>query len=355
MDYIDQRIDPHKALMPIRTSGSSGQTLKFFIDQDYDQFRKAQFLRPYITNGQKMIDRVVSYTGRPRQRKKFFEYASLLREKQITSHLDPELHLEILRQIKPAIVRGYPSVLALIGTKILEQGPLVRYPRHIFTDSELLTPAMRRSIETAFRRKVVDIYGTLETDNIAYECEQHCGYHMAIDCVIMEFVENGRPVEPGAAGEIVCTVLENYAMPFIRYRLNDFGIYSAKPCSCGRQFPLMTGLQGRTHDYAVTRTGQRISSTTLLAEMDRFADSIDAFQIVQEDFDRFKLVLIPGKEYGRSVTEQIQSSFVSLFPDAVVRIAFSERLQQEGSGKVMPFKSLVGGDKAEMLSGHHES
>jgi phenylacetate-CoA ligase len=346
IDYIDQRIDSRKALIPIRTSGSSGQTLEFYIDRAYDQFRKAQFLRPYITNGQKMIDQVLTYTGQPRRHKKFSEYVALLREKQISSHLDPEIHLEILRKFQPTIVKGYPSVLALIGAKMIEHGPLVYYPRQIFTDSELLTPAMRRSIETAFRRQVVDIYGTLETDNIAYECNHHNGYHIAIDCVIMEFIENGRPVEPGSSGEIVCTVLENFAMPFIRYRLNDFGIYSAKPCSCGRPFPLMTGLQGRTHDYAITRTGRRISSTALLGEMDRFAGYIEAFQIVQEDFDRFRLILVPGKGYSRWVTEQIQSRFIRLFPGAVVHTAFSKRLHREGSGKVMPFKSIVRGREA---------
>jgi phenylacetate-CoA ligase len=349
MDYIDRRIDPKK-LIPIRTSGSSGQTLEFFIARSYDQFRKAQFLRPYITNGQRIIDRIVSFTGRPRQQKKIFECVSLLRERQISSHLDPEIHLEILRQEEPAVVRGYPSVLGLIGTKILEHGPLARFPRRIFTDSEWLTLTMRRTIETAFRRKVLDIYGTMETDNIAYECERHCGYHIAIDCVILEFIENGQPVEPGASGEIICTVLENLAMPFIRYRLNDFGTYSTTPCPCERPFPLMTGLQGRTHDYVVTKTGGRISSTILLAEVDRFASYVEAFQIVQEDFDLFTLNLIPKKQYNQSVAEQIQSRFISLFPDAVVRIALSESLHQEGSGKVMPFKSDIHGNKVDGLN-----
>jgi phenylacetate-CoA ligase len=346
MDYIDRRIE-QKALTSIKTSGSSGETLEFFVDRAYDQFRKAQFLRPYLTNGQRITDRILSFTGRPRLHKRFMEYALLLREKQISSHLDPQIHLEILRKFRPEVVRGYPSVLALIGAQIHGETQLLYPPRRIFTDSELLTPAMRRTIETAFNRKVVDIYGTMETDNIGYECEQHCGYHIAIDCVIMEFVENGKTVEPGAPGEIVCTVLENFAMPFIRYRLNDFGICAAKACSCGRAFPLMTGLQGRTHSYALTREGERVSSTTLLAEMDHFADYIKAFQIFQEDYNLFTLNLVPGKKYGRSVAEKILARFNNLFPGAVIRIALSERLCKEGSGKVMPFKSLVAGSRVE--------
>jgi phenylacetate-CoA ligase len=222
--FIDRRLNHHGDLIPIRTSGSSGQTLEFYIDRSYDQFRKAQFLRPYLTNGQKLTDRILTFKGQPQRDRRLFEWVGLLREQQIASHRDPALHLEILRRTQPSVLRGYPSVLALLGAKILASGPLDRYPRMIFTDSELLTPTLRRSIETAFKRSVIDIYGTLETDNIAYECERHCGYHIAIDAVILEFVADNRPVPSGVSGEIVCTVLNNYAMPFIRYRLNDFGI-----------------------------------------------------------------------------------------------------------------------------------
>lgn len=354
-DFIDQRLGSKEALIPIRTSGSSGQTLEFFIDHAYDQFRKAQFLRPYMTNGQRMTDRVLTFKGQPRRHRKYFELAALLREKQVSAHLNPESHLEILNRTKPAVVRGYPSVLALISAKMFANGRPGHCPRRLFTDSELLTPTLRRSIEAAFKRRVIDIYGTLETDNIAYECEHHQGYHIAIDAVVMEFVDNARPVQPGGTGEIVCTVLGNYAMPFIRYRLNDFGIYSTQPCSCGRSFPLMTGLKGRAHDYAVTREGKLISSTTLLGEMDRFAAHLEAFQIIQEDIDRFKMVLVPGKEYRETVADRIQSGFGRLFPEATIRIVRRERLHQEGSGKTMPFISRVSAAGAETVTKRNEN
>jgi phenylacetate-CoA ligase len=354
-DFIDQRLGSKEALIPIRTSGSSGQTLEFFIDHAYDQFRKAQFLRPYMTNGQRMTDRVLTFKGQPRRHRKYFEFAALLREKQVSAHLNPESHLEILNRMKPAVIRGYPSVLALISAKMSANGPPGHCPRRIFTDSELLTPTLRRSIETAFKRQVIDIYGTLETDNIAYQCEHHQDYHIAIDAVIMEFINNGRPVQPGVTGEIVCTVLGNYAMPFIRYRLNDFGIYSDQSCACGRSFPLMTGLKGRTHDYAVTLEGRLVSSTTLLGEMDRFAAYVEAFQIIQEDTGRFKMVLIPGKNYQETIADRIQSAFMRLFPEATIQIECRERLHQEGSGKIRPFISRVSAAGAETVKRRNES
>ncbi len=353
--FIDRRIKTPKALIPIKTSGSSGQTLEFYIDHAYDQFRKAQFLRPYLTNGQKLTDRVLTFKGRPRRAAKVFERIALLREQQVASHLDPALHLETLRRVKPSVVRGYPSVLALVGAKLLFSEPLARYPRRIFTDSELLTPTLRRSIEAAFKRRVIDIYGSLETDNIAYECEGRCGYHIAIDTVILEFIHNDRPVQPGVSGEIVCTVLENHAMPFIRYRLNDFGIGSSRPCTCGRSFPMMTGLIGRTHEYAVTREGKPISSTVLLGTMDRFAGEVKAFQIIQEQIDCFNLRLIPGADYRQSIAHRIKTCFKELFPGARVDIVVQDKLQHEISGKVMPFISRVKVRKAASVQRRDEN
>ncbi len=349
MMFIDRRLNDHKDLIPIRTSGSSGQTLEFYIHRSYDQFRKAQFLRPYLTNGQKLTDRILTFKGQPRSDRRIFELAGLLREQQISSHSDPARHLDILRRTKPSVLRGYPSVLALLGAKILASGPLDHYPRLIFTDSELLTQTLRRSIEAAFKRSVIDIYGTLETDNIAYECERHCGYHIAIDTIILEFIADNRPVPPGAPGEMVCTVLNNYAMPFIRYRLNDFGINASQLCTCGRSFPLMTGLVGRTHEYAITRKGQPVSSTILLSTMDRFAKDVNAFQIIQEDIDCFQLVVIPGAGYHQGVANQIQSCFRDLFPGARIHIVVRDRLQHDASGKIMPFVSRIDAHTTESI------
>ena len=61
----------------------------------------------------------------------------------------------------------------------------------IFTDSELLLPESRHNIKKAFKTETIDIYGTYETDNIAYECSHHEGYHITNDSVIMEFINNG--------------------------------------------------------------------------------------------------------------------------------------------------------------------
>ena len=62
-DHLISKKYVKKKLIPITTSGSSGMMLKFFIDNSFDQFRKAQFLRPYITNGKRLFDKTVVFSA----------------------------------------------------------------------------------------------------------------------------------------------------------------------------------------------------------------------------------------------------------------------------------------------------
>jgi phenylacetate-coenzyme A ligase PaaK-like adenylate-forming protein len=104
-----------------------------------------------------------------------------------------------LRTYRPDIIHGYPSSLVSLGSVILDKGLDVPGPRQVFTDS----------------------VGSFETENIAYECEHHQGCHVATDCVILEILKDGKPVAEGEDGEMVCTVLDNLAMPLVRYNLHD--------------------------------------------------------------------------------------------------------------------------------------
>ena len=96
-----------------------------------------------------------------------------LKEHQYYSGLAVEDQIDIIQQIRPKVMRGYGSTFQLIASKILENQIQIFSPKMIFTDSELLSPASRKIIESAFQTTVIDVYGTFETENIAYECSHH--------------------------------------------------------------------------------------------------------------------------------------------------------------------------------------
>lgn len=340
VEVIDRRINSPDRLLSIHTSGSSGITLRFLIDSQYDELRKAQFLRPYFSNGNKIFDRVVWFRARPTKGKRWFQRLGMLNEHQIYSGEAVQRQIQKLKQVKPHIIKGYGSVIALIASRAMEEKTELPSPRFIFTDSELLSTKTRQTIEQGFKTHVLDIYGTFETENVAYECCRHEGYHIAIDSVIMEFLKDGHPVQPGEEGEIVCTVLDNTTTPFIRYNLHDLGIYLDKKCSCGRGFPLMGILKGRTHDYAVKEDGSALSSLTIAGNLWVLSEYMHEFTIMQEAINRFELLVVPTTAYDEKGARLIKQAIWKDFPTADIQITLVERIDRDPSGKFCEFKTF---------------
>lgn len=345
---LDGRIGSIERLITVQTSGSSGVSLKFYIDRSYNQFRRAQYLRPYLTNGRKLMDRVVRLKNMEIPHKKWFQYIGLLPEYSIYSDSTLDDQLKMIKKINPSILQGYGSCFGLLASKILEDGISISKPRIVFTDSELLSEPLRRQIEKAFGAEVIDVYGTFETENIAYECAKHEGYHIASDCVIMEFIKDGKKVGPDEEGEIVCTVLDNWTMPFIRYNLHDAGSYTDKPCSCGRTFPLMNVIAGRTVDYAVCEGGHKKSPTTFLGRLVPLAEFTREYQIIQKEVKSFKVFVVPLREFDPEIERMIKENLWKVFPESTVDIQWVDKIGRSPSGKFRVFISEVG----EKISGN---
>jgi phenylacetate-CoA ligase len=339
--FLGNRIKNTKNLKHISTSGSSGNILNFFVDSKYNQLRKAQFLRPYVSNNIGLRNSVLWFRGRPETSKRLHQKIGFLNDHQYYSGLDPKVQLSIIQQMKPKVMRGYGSTFQLIASKILEEKIPVCSPKIIFTDSEILSTASRQKIESAFRTEVIDIYGTFETENIAYECRKHSGYHIAADCVIMEFLKDGAPVQPEEEGEIVCTVLDNLTFPFIRYNLHDLGMWLDKSCNCGRTFPLMGKITGRAHHLIKKPDRSEISSTSVISHMWNLGEYIHEYQIIQKAIDLFLIQIVPTKLYSENITKGIDNFMQKNFPYATVQIRKTDHIQREKSGKLLDFKNHV--------------
>ncbi len=328
-------------LIPVTTTGSSGIMLKFFIDNTYDQFRKAQFLRPYITNRRRPFDKTLVFSAPKPAGKKWFQHLGFMNDNRVYYNTDTFEQIVEIQKIKPSVIQGCASVLNLIALMIIDKNTSIPKPRLVFADSEVLTRNMRENIEKAFNTKVIDIYGTYETDNIAYECLYHEGYHIALDCVLMEFICDGRKAEPFEDAEIVVTVLNNFAMPFVRYNLHDIGAFSNKACTCGRTFPLLAKILGRSDNYLVTPDGKRLSFVNLGAYLHPLTKFVYEFQIIQEDISKFSVFLVPNNSFNDECKKIIVSIINKYFPGANIDIKIVPVIKREGAGKLMTFISKV--------------
>jgi phenylacetate-CoA ligase len=155
----------------------------------------------------------------------------------------------------------------------------------------------------------------------------------------MEFLKDGIPVRQNEEGEVVVTVLNNYAMPFIRYNLKDIASFCENSCSCGRTFPLINQIKGRTNDYMVSENGDKI--TYFNTYFKGLAPNVYEYQVIQQDLNSFIVLIVPGKSYkgeGENIFIPVIKKF---FPNSSIDIRLVPLIERPASGKFSAFKSMV--------------
>jgi phenylacetate-CoA ligase len=335
-------LDAPSKLVTIRTSGSTGEPFTFQVDQRHDQWRKAQCLRPYVSNGRRLRDKVLRLTAFPIQRTPWFSRLGLLRETQLHCSTEPRGVVAAWRRYAPDILQGYPADLRALAHYCLEAGePLRPAPRLIFSDSGLMLPDTRALIARAFGISATDIFGTFESDNTAFECAVHNGYHIASDSVILEIVQDGKPVRIGEAGELVVTVLGNRTSPFIRYNLKDIGRLSAQPCPCGLAFPLLSVIEGRANDLLRLPGGRTLGPSGALVLMTQFADAIIQYQLRQLAIGHFELFIVPSNRFAQLGPQPIIDALRSQLGAATIELRLVAAIAPDRSGKLRAFISQL--------------
>lgn len=275
------------------TSGSTGESLRFFTDRRALPYRKAAGLRSNQWTGWRLGERSVRLWGAQIDQAR----AAGLRGKlhglvsndrffnsfELTGERMAEYANEI-RKFRPVLLTAYASSLEVFAQYCSEEG--IRFPtlKGIISSAETLWPHQRELAEATFGVRVFDRYGSREFGQIASQCEVGKQLHLSIDRVFVEIVrDDGSPCAPGEAGRLLITDLDNYGMPLIRYDIVDRGSMSTVDnCPCGRGLPLMERIDGRTLDVVETEDGRKIGGTfwSLLLKS---RPGIRQFQLVQRD------------------------------------------------------------------------
>ena len=120
--------------------------------------------------------------------------------------------------------------------------------------SERWGAKMRARIASELGVELYDIYGLTEVygPGIAINCEYETGMHYFDDYLYFEIIDpkTGRNLPDGELGELVITTLQKEGAPLIRYRTHDLTriIPDDVPCPCGRTYPRIDVILGRTDD-----------------------------------------------------------------------------------------------------------
>ena len=256
-----------------------------------------------------------------------------------------------LTEFQPDLIQAYASSIHLLAKYLRRNGIQPTYPRRgIISAAERLSPQMREEIESVFPARVFDRYGSREVSAIAAECAHHQGLHIHSPSYIVETIDpaTGRNVH-GEVGEIVITVLNNYAMPFIRYRIGDMGILEQGPCACGRTSPRLRQIIGRTSDNFVLGDGKIIHGE-FFTHLFYGRPGVAQFQFEQEAREAFKLRVVPAEDWDEPVARSLEHDIrqtIGAKPRFSIEIC--DEIPKTASGKFRFTKSMV--DLEDALQG----
>ena len=243
------------------SSGTTGKrTIATYTAQDVEDWAE-QFSRSYALAGVTAADRVQVMVGYGLWTAGAGFQAGAERLGAMAVPAGPgnlDLQLELMIDCATTVLCATSSFALLIAEEVERRGLRDELALRVGVfGSERWGEGMRRRIEGLLGITTYDIYGLTELygPGTGIECEHHDGMHVFDDYYLVEIVdpESLEPVGDGEEGEVVLTTLRKEAMPLVRYRTRDVSRLLPGPCVCGRSWPRLARLVGRTDDMVKVR------------------------------------------------------------------------------------------------------
>ena len=207
--------------------------------------------------------------------------------------------------------------------------------------SERWSEKKRQAIREGLGIELYDIYGPTEIygPGIGINCEQEEGIHYWDDYLYIEIIDpkTGEPVPDGEPGEIVITTLVKEGAPLLRFRTHDMSRIIPEPCSCGRSYPRIDIIQGRSDDmfkvHGVNMFPGQVEE--ILQQVDGVLSEYVINIAHDEDHNR-DVMLVTVEAEGRVNFEQA---------GAKIRELFKSRIGVTPKITVVPFGTLPRSEK----------
>ncbi len=298
-----------RRMLRVATSGSTGEPFVCYADRHQLEIRWAATLRGLEMTGYRFGDRQVRLwhqtIGMGRVQVAQEKLDALLSRRVFIpafeiSDANVEQVLETIRRYRPVLLDGYAESLHLLARHLGQRSLRECGVKAIVTSAQSLPSASRRVIEDAFGCKVFDKYGSREFSGIAWECEAHDGHHVVGESYVVEVLKEGRPALPGEVGEVVITDLNNYCMPFIRYRIGDLAVAMdwGVTCACGRGLSRIGNIEGRVQSIIVGGNGCYLPGTFFAHFFKEYTFLLRQYQIVQHKPGTIMLKLVKGHRFS---------------------------------------------------------
>jgi phenylacetate-CoA ligase len=334
------------ALMELHTSGTTGTPLGVHFTAEYHQLEMAFRWRHKAWAGTPFLSSGAYVSGHPvvppnQAHPPFWRVDSVEKRLLCSSyHLSPQNlphYATALAEFAPDFVHGYPSSLYVLAQYMIEKNVKPVRPRAVFTASETLLEFQRTVIEQAFGAKVFNWYGNSEMTCNIVQCAAG-SLHDRTDYGLLELLDDGT---------MICTALNNRAMPFIRYKVGDVAAAKDGVCPCGCPFPLIERIVGRVEDYVRTPDGRFVGR---LDHLFKDVQHVREAQIVQKKVDEIVLRIVRADRYSPQDEQIVLAEARQRLGNAMqIQFEYVDALERTAGGKLRFIVSQLPREQLEFM------
>lgn len=340
------------ALKKTVTSGSTAIPLAIYRTRLEDLVLCSLRVRTYFGYGLGWLDRRAvlrtgldaAFGGRSDRAAEPWMKLGLLRQDYVSHvELEPPEVFRRLRELRPDVIGGhadgiYRLALELPGSDLRSLGL-----KYLTAGVQTVTPEMRERISRAFGRPLYVTYGASEFNMLAAQCPQTGLFHLNEEGAYVEVLREGKPARDGEEGEVFVTNLHAYAIPYVRYALDDWATMGPSRCPCGAPVRTLREIQGRIAEFFHFSDGRRVHPFQLINPLLEFIGWLREYRMVQSSRDEVEVwyTVLPGAPPPEMASAAIERAVGSAAGPAVrIRAVPMDSLPPTSKGKNRMFAAL---------------
>jgi len=332
----------------VTTGGTSGNPLKLYVPKDryivelstmHRMWSRVGFnhhVRGVIRNKRLAPD--VDYIINPITKEVIFDGFRLNSEYYRVIY-------NVLKKMGIAFIHAYPSNAYEFSRFLYDNKLDVSFINSFLSGSENIYSYQKEFIRDKLGIDFYNWYGHSEKLVLGGYCEHSDVYHIEPRYGYFELInQDGKPIETvGETGEIVGTTLNNWGMPLIRYKTDDYAEYVGDFCtSCGRRLPLIKNIKGRWSGSVIYGADGTTTTTTALNFHDDLYLYISGIQYVQREKGKLEILVMKGMGFKDEHDRRLYQYYKSKFSEnTIIEIKYVNQLIKKPNGKFVELISEV--------------
>lgn len=346
-DFISQNIDLENYEI-ITTGGTGGKPLKMWSPKNryiielatmHSLWNRVGFnhnIRAVIRN--KRLEKSKDYEINPITKEIIFDGFRL-------NDQYCEIIYSIIKKYNIKYIHAYPSSAYFFSKYLVDNNLDTSFIESFLSGSENIYPYQKEFIEKETSIKFYNWYGHSEKLVLAGYCKNSDIYHIEPHYGYFELIDpKGKVIkEKGKVGEIVGTTLNNYGMPLIRYRTDDYAEYVGDFCpKCNKKVTLIKNIQGRWSGRKIYGGDGSIVTTTSLNLHDDLHEFTSGIQFIQNEKGTLKVLIVKAKGFNDTHHRELTNHFKSKFSlNTKIIIVYVDKLQKLHNGKFVDLISYI--------------